>query len=187
MINFQKTLSSGSILLRPIESSDFEEMKKLTKTPELWTYFTSNLADDIQLKKWIEMAKTAIENKERLAFTIIDTEADCVMGSTSLGNFSERDLRIEIGWTWLAPAYRQKGINKKVKQILLKYCFEDLRLMRVESKTDVLNIAARKGLLKSGFIEEGILRSHTLLANGRRRDSIYYSMLQEEYFQQSTR
>jgi RimJ/RimL family protein N-acetyltransferase len=36
-------------------------------------------------------------------------------------------------------------------------------------------------LLKIGITEEGILRSHTLMTNGRRRDTIYYSVLQNEW------
>ncbi|APU68555.1 GCN5-related N-acetyltransferase [Christiangramia flava JLT2011] len=65
----------------------------------------------------------------------------------------------------------------------MRYCFEELQLERVESKTDVLNLAARKGLQKSGLTEEGVLRSHTLLANGRRRDSIFYGILKNEWFE----
>lgn len=182
MINFNKVLESESLILRPILESDFNEMKMLTQDKEMWTYFTSDLANPEELLKWIQSAIKALEKKERLAFTIINKADNSIVGSTSLGNYSERDKRIEIGWTWISRGEQGSGLNQKVKFILLKYCFEELCLERVESKTDVLNIAARKGLKKSGLIEEGVLRSHTLLANGRRRDSIYYAMLKNEWF-----
>ncbi|WP_262507686.1 GNAT family N-acetyltransferase [Zunongwangia profunda] len=105
------------------------------------------------------------------------------MGSTSFGNYSEKDQRIEIGWTWLGKDFQGNGYNFQAKVLLLNYCFKTLALERVEAKTDVLNRAARNSLLKSGFVEEGILRSHTLLTNNRRRDTIYYSILKAEYFQ----
>lgn len=104
------------------------------------------------------------------------------MGSTSFGNYSERDKRIEIGWTWLGKDYQGNGYNVQAKELLLNYCFEVLELERVEAKTDVLNKAARSSLLKSGFTEEGVLRSHTLMTNNRRRDTIYFSVLKSEYF-----
>jgi RimJ/RimL family protein N-acetyltransferase len=68
-----------------------------------------------------------------------------------------------------------------MKLLMLKYCFETLKLKRVEFKTDVLNMPARKALLKLGTIEEGVLRSHTLLTHSRRRDTIYYSVLESEW------
>ena len=181
MINYNKVLKTDRIILRPIRDDDFQEIKELTKNEEVWTYFTSNLSDEKALLQWIKTAIRSNENKERLAFTIIDRNTYKIIGSTSLGNFSERDKRIEIGWTWLSENTQGTGLNQMVKKILLEYCFVELDLERVESKTDVLNIAARKGLKKSGFTEEGVLRSHTLLANGRRRDSIYYGILKDEW------
>lgn len=181
MIDFHKILKTKELTLRPIKKTDFDEMWTLTQDPALWDYFTVDLSKKEHLMNWIISAEKAMENKERLAFTVLDNHSQKIMGSTSLGNYSERDKRIEIGWTWLAEEYRGRGINQKVKRLLLNYCFEELELERIECKTDVLNIAARKGLEKSGFTEEGVLRSHTLLANGRRRDSIYYSILKKEY------
>ena len=182
MINYHKILKTDRIILRPIKVDDFEEMKELTKNEKMWTYFTSNLSNEKALLQWIKTAIKSNENEERLAFTIIDRKTDKIIGSTSLGNFSGRDKRIEIGWTWISESLQGTGLNQIVKRILLEYCFEELELERVESKTDVLNIAARKGLKKCGFTEEGILRSHTLLANGRRRDSIYYGILKNEWY-----
>ena len=182
MLNFKEIIKTDRIILRPIKEDDFEEMKELTKNEQVWNYFTSNLANEEQLLEWIKTAVRSIENKERLAFTIIDRQNDKIIGSTSLGNFSKRDQRIEIGWTWISENVQGTGLNQIVKLALLRYCFEKLNLERVESKTDVLNIAARNGLKKSGFTEEGILRSHTLLANGRRRDTIFYGFLKKEWY-----
>lgn len=181
MLNYKKVIETDQIRLRPIKEDDFEEMKELTKNPEVWTFFTSNLSNKEELLKWIRAAIKSTDNKERLAFTIIDKRNNKIVGSTSLGNYSERDKRIEIGWTWLTEKAQGTGLNQMVKLCLLKYCFEELNLERVESKTDVLNIAAKKGLEKSGFTKEGVLRSHTLLANGRRRDTIYYGFLKNEW------
>ncbi|HRX11815.1 MAG TPA: GNAT family protein, partial [Draconibacterium sp.] len=121
------------------------------------------------------------EAKTRLPFTVILKENNMVTGATSFGNFSVRDKRIEIGWTWFGPQFWGKGINTQAKYLMLKYCFEVLELERVELKTDVLNVPARNALLRMNITEEGVLRSHTLMTKGRRRDTIYYSVLKNEW------
>jgi RimJ/RimL family protein N-acetyltransferase len=68
-----------------------------------------------------------------------------------------------------------------MKFLMLQYDFEELEMLRVEFKNDVLNLPARKALLRLGATEEGILRSHTLMTKGRRRDTIYYSFLRGEW------
>lgn len=181
MTDFNITLENDDLILRPLKESDFEEIKKLTGNPKVWDYFTSDLSDPESLQKWILLAVEAMEKKERMAFAVINKRTNKIIGSTSLGNHSKRDKRIEIGWTWMSELARGTGLNQKVKKLLLTYCFDELHLERVEAKTDVLNIGARKGLERSGFTEEGVLRSHTLLANGRRRDSIFYSVLRNEW------
>lgn len=184
MTEFNLILENDALILRPLKESDFEEMLSLTSDPKVWDYFTSNLSDPESLRKWINSAVAAMEKKERMAFAVISKKTNQIIGSTSMGNYSDRDKRIEIGWTWMSAKARGTGLNQQVKQLLLKYCFEELGLERVEAKTDVLNIGARKGLERSGFTGEGVLRSHTLLANGRRRDSVYYSVLRSEWFAQ---
>jgi len=128
-----------------------------------------------------------IKNKARLAFCIIDKSNNQVIGSTSFGNISTRDKRIEIGWTWLCKDAQGKGLNNKIKCLMLKHCFEFNDFDRVEFKTDVLHKAARKALTKIGMIEEGILRNHTQMTNGRKRDTIFYSILKSEWNEVKTK
>ena len=181
MLDFNAIIESEHILLRPISATDFEEMSTLTSNPDMWHYFTADLSKADELHAWIETAIEARKNKTRLAFTAIEKETGHIIGSTSLGSISERDKRIEIGWTWIAPLFRGKRFNRRIKHMLLKHCFETCGYVRVESKTDVLNMAARTALQHTGFTEEGILRSHTQVINNRRRDTIFYSVLAEEW------
>ena len=96
-------------------------------------------------------------------------------------NIAMEDKRLEIGSTWLAKAYQGTGLNKFCKHLLLEYAFNEMGIIRVEFKTDVLNLASRKALLKIGATEEGIFRSHMQVYNGRRRDTIYFSILKDEW------
>lgn len=181
MLDFNLILQTDKVILRPMISDDFNSFEILTKDKSMWIYFTSDLSDRADLHYWIDTAFSDMENKTRLAFTIIEKSSDNPVGSTSFGNISFRDRRIEIGWTWISREFQGKGVNSQIKYLMLKYAFETLDFERVEIKTDVLNIPARKALLRIGAKEEGVLRSHTLMTHGRRRDTIYYSILRSEW------
>lgn len=181
MIDFNTTLQSKNLLLRPLTLDDFDSMRNLTRDPGMWTYFTSDLSKPGELKIWLNRAVSDIQGKKRLAFSIIDQKTSGLIGSTSLGNISAKDKRIEIGWTWISKPYQGKGYNESSKYLLLQYCFEKCGFERVEFKTDVLHKAARKALAKMEITEEGILRSHTLMIGNRRRDTIFYAVLKEEW------
>lgn len=162
-------------------SEDFNSFERLTDDQSMWIYFTSDLSDRSELQNWIDTALLDMKNKYRLAFTVIEKSSDNPVGSTSFGNISYRDRRIEIGWTWISREFQGKGVNSQIKYLMLKYAFETIDFERVEIKTDVLNLPARKALLRIGATEEGVLRSHTLMTHGRRRDTIYYSILKSEW------
>ena len=181
MINSDINLQNEKILLRPTVKSDFESLKSLTHNKTMWIYFTHDLSDNEDFETWFYEALNGNETKTRLPFTIIQKENNKVVGATSFGNISMRDRRIEIGWTWFGPEFWGKGLNIQAKYLMLKYCFEVLHFERVEFKTDVLNTHARNALLRMNITEEGILRSHTLMTKGRRRDTIFYSVLNPEW------
>lgn len=176
-LDFNLTLENQKVLLRPITRQDFSLLKPLAADPTLWVYFTQDLSLEDEFEEW---AKPAFSG-ERLQFTVIDKLSNRLAGSTAFGNFSARDQRIEIGWTWIGREFHGSGINLQMKMLMMEYAFETLGMKRVEIKTDVLNQPARKALLKMGITEEGILRSHTLMTKGRRRDTIYYSVLESEW------
>ena len=180
-MDFNISLENNNVLLRPMKSEDLYDFQKLTTDKSMWTYFTSDLSNNSELAKWVDSAIKTNTKKTRLAFTIILKPENIVIGSTSFGNFSDKDKRIEIGWTWLGKEYQGKGLNDQIKYLMLQYCFEKIEIIRVEFKTDVLNSPARKALNRIGAIEEGILRSHALMINDRRRDTIYYSILKTDW------
>lgn len=186
-MNFDLILQNEKILLRPSVNKDIEEFILLTADKNMWIYFTHDLSDRLELEKWVNDSLLEKANKTRIPFTIIEKSSNKIIGATSFGNISNRDKRIEIGWTWIGKEYQGKGINNQVKYLMLKYCMEVLKFERIEFKTDVLNVPARKALSQMNITEEGILRSHTLMTNGRRRDTIYYSVLKPEWSELKTR
>lgn len=195
-------LKSGRVLLRNMLESDLESFRPLTGDPSMWNWFTRRLDEPGQLEAWVREALKQQEDKLRFPITVIDLGAanhgdsgyfgasgasgdsdlaGTVAGSSSFGNISFHDKRIEIGWTWYGNDFRGTGINLHCKYLMLQYAFEVMTFERVEFKTDALNSRSRAALRKIGAQEEGILRSHMLMPGNRRRDSVYFSVLKEEW------
>jgi N-acetyltransferase len=181
MIPAELVLETDRVVLRPIEQNDFDYFLRLAQDKGMWDYFTLNLADKVHLRKWMDAAFADRETGTRRPFTIIDKVTNQIAGSSSLGNISHHDLRLEIGWSWLGRDFRGTGVNFHAKYAMMRYAFNELNFERVEFKTDVFNERAKQGLRKIGGKDEGVLRSHMTMWNNRRRDSIYFSVLKSEW------
>lgn len=182
MIPHDLILETNKVILRPLAEDDYATILDIAKQDEdMWYYFSFNLGDEEQLKNWMAIAFKDKKAETRRPFVIIEKSTGLVAGSSSMGNISYHDRRLEIGWSWLGTKFRSTGINRHAKYCMMKYAFDTLDFERVEFKTDVQNARARKGLQNVGGIEEGILRSHMQMWNNRRRTSIYYSVLKDEW------
>jgi len=174
-------LETPRVKLRLMQMDDFESLHSLAQSPALWKYFVKNLTDPTELRQWMNEAFQEREQGKRVPFVVIDKDEQKICGCTSFGNISFYDRRIEIGWTWLGEKFLGSGVNRQAKFGLLCYAFEILKMERVEIKTDNLNERSKAALRKIGATEEGILRSHMLMQDNRRRDSVYYSFLKDEW------
>lgn len=181
MISPDLKLESEKVLLRPLQHLDIASFSPLTKDPSLWKYFTMLLNHPDELQRWVEIALKERDEGKRIPFTIIEKASGGICGSTSFGSISYFDKRIEIGWSWLGRQYQGTGINFHAKFCLLSFAFDLLSFERVEIKTDNLNERAKQGLRKIGAKEEGVLRSHMQMPMNRRRDSVYFSILKNEW------
>ncbi len=182
-MNFNENiiLENNFALLRPLSLEDEEGFSQIAFDSDIWKYNVARIMNSTELKEFINTSLEDRKRNLRYQFTIIQKASGEIAGSTSYSNISVKDKRVEIGWTWLGKKFMGTGLNKECKFLLLQYAFEHLKFERVEFKTDVLNKASRRALQKIGAKEEGILRSHTLMHDGRRRDTIYYSILASEW------
>ncbi|AKD01872.1 GNAT family protein [Pontibacter korlensis] len=174
-------LQDKRVLLRPYQPSDLESLPALVFDEDIWRFMPNRISNQQELQAWAQTVEQGFAHGTRYTFMIVDRATGRLAGSTSYGNISLPDRRLEIGWTWLSRGYRGTGLNRHCKFLLLSYAFEQLKMERVELKTDVLNLRSRRAMQKIGATEEGVLRSHTQMHDGRRRDTIYYSILLPEW------
>ena len=174
-------LQDARVLLRPFRQEDIPALAAITLDEKIWCYMPTRISNAQELEAWVQTVTEGYRQGSRYTFMIEDKATEQLAGSTSYGNISAPDKRLEIGWTWLSREYRGSGLNRHCKFLLLRHAFEELQMERVELKGDALNTRSRRAMLKIGATEEGILRSHTLMHDGRRRDTVYYSILRTEW------
>ena len=134
------------------------------------------------MQKYIEDAFLPETAGMALPFAIIDKASGKAVGSTRYGNITPAHKRLEIGWTWLGKPFQRTRINTEAKYLLLRHAFETYGANRVEFKAHVNNEQSRRALERIGARYEGVLRRHTVLPNQKVRDTVYYSIIQEEWF-----
>lgn len=115
-------------------------------------------------------------------FTFVVRALDgTVIGSTSYLNIDGPNRRLEIGATWYAAPVRRTGVNTEAKLLLLTHAFETLECVAVEFRTHFFNATSRAAIERLGAKLDGVLRSHQLLPDGSRRDTVVYSILDIEW------
>ena len=103
------------------------------------------------------------------------------IGSTRFANIDWPNKRAEIGWTWLNPKWWRTAMNTEAKYLMMRHAFEEWKLMRVELKTGHKNIRSQKAIERVGGVREGTLRKHMFQPDGSIRDSVYFSILDDEW------
>jgi RimJ/RimL family protein N-acetyltransferase len=81
-----------------------------------------------------------------------------------------------VGLPW-----QRSFVNTEAKLLMLSHAFDSLGCIRVEFKTDALNEASRRALIRIGAKEEGTFRNHMIVYDGRFRHSVYFSIVVDEW------
>lgn len=174
-------LEGDFVRLEPMTLDHHSALSEVGLDPEIWRFTLVLVQTPEEMRRYMESALKLQREGTTLPFVTIERSSGRIVGSTRYGNYDPENRRIEIGWTWIARPWQRTAINTEAKYLMLSHAFERLRCVRVELKTDVLNTPSRKAMLRIGAKEEGILRKHSLVWDGRYRDSIYYSILDEEW------
>ena len=175
------TLQGRVVRLEPLALAHVPGLARVGLDPELWRWIPTQVADAAQMQAWVQTALDEQTAGTSLPFAIISQASGEAIGSTRYMNIVPAHRRLEIGSTWLSTAAQRSGANTEAKLLLLTHAFEALKAIRAELKTDALNSRSRAAIARIGGIEEGIFRRHVICASGRVRDTVYFSMLDNEW------
>ena len=176
-------LDGRFVRLEPLEERHREAIRPAAQYPEIFTV-TGN-AYGPNYDPYFDNALKRSDGVHDIAFAVLlkaqGNSKGRYVGMTRYLNIEEPHKRVEIGSTWYTPSAWGGTVNPECKLLLMHHAFETLKFHRVEYKTDVRNQRSRAAILKLGAKQEGILRKHMIMPGGRVRDSVYFSVIDEEW------
>ncbi len=176
------TLEGRRVRMEPLSlERHWEGLLATGLDPLLWRYTINQPQRPEELRAYLETALREQQAGTSVPFATVDRSSGAVAGCTRFGNIDRHHRRVEIGWTWVGVPYQKSHVNTEAKYLMLRQAFERWGCRRVEFKTSALNAPSRNAMLRIGCVEEGTLRKHMLRDNGENRDSVYFSIIDDEW------
>jgi N-acetyltransferase len=175
------TLEGHIVRLEPLEERHYPGLIEVGLAPDLWRWTVEWIDTPALLTQYLDIALRARDEGSQLPFVTVELSSGRPIGSTRYLNIERHHHRLEIGYTWVAPAWQRTGANVEAKLLQMRHAFETLGCRRVEFKTDSLNPNSNAALLGIGATFEGIFRNHMISQGGRMRHSSYYSVIDAEW------
>lgn len=175
------TLEGSHVRLLPLSMEHLDGLCAEGLDPDLWQWIPVQVRDRQGMQAYVELALDEQRRGLSLPFATTLKATGQVAGCSRFMNIDLRNRRVEIGATWIGKAWHRSAVNTEAKYLMLRHAFEVLHCARVELKTDALNERSRNAILRIGAKQEGILRRHVLTDTGRMRDTVYFSILDDEW------
>ncbi|KWE23561.1 GCN5 family acetyltransferase [Burkholderia cepacia] len=177
----QPILTGERVELRPLERSDRQALLDAAADGLLWNLKVTVVPGPDTIDAYIDTALQGRSAGTVMPFTIVDRASDRAIGSTRFWKIDRKNRKLEIGHTWLSESAQRTSANTEAKWLLLGYAFDVLQCVRVQFTTDELNEKSRAAILRLGAKQEGIVRHERIMPDGRKRNSVRFSIIDDEW------
>ena len=167
--------------LVPLDLAHVDALAAIGLDEEIWRWMPYRVRNRDGMRRLVEDALSARRAGTAIPFATTLRESGAIVGTTRYMNIDLANKRVEIGGTWIAPAWQRTRVNTEAKFLMLKHAFERMGCRRVEFKTHALNARSRAAIARLGATEEGTLRRHMVQEDGSSRDSVYFSIIDDEW------
>ena len=174
-------LNGRHVTLRPMRPDDGPALAAAAADGELWNLGYTVVPDAGSVDAYLSAALRGLAEGSVIPFVIAAANSGRVIGSTRFWRIDRPNRSLEIGHTWLGASQQRTGSNSEAKLLMLMHAFEVMNCVRVQFTTDVLNLASRAAILRLGAVEEGTIRFERIMPDGRRRNSVRYSIIDPEW------
>ena len=174
-------IAYGDVTLRSLEQSDIEYLWELYN-PKIFQFMLNKVESYEHLEQWLQIGIQQMEvAKTALSYVVEHTETKEIMGTTRIYQIDQVNHTCEIGSTFYGDKYQRTHVNTTCKYLLLKHCFEELGMIRVQFQTDELNVTSQRAIERIGGVKEGVLRNERIRSNGTVRNAVVYSIIESEW------
>ncbi len=174
-------LEGSFVRLEPLRMDHLPALAEVAFAPEIWRWMPMLATSEADLRLWMEQALDQASLGKALPWVTWSKSGGRIIGSTRYMDIDAHHRGLEIGGTWLAPQWHRSGINVEAKYLQLRHAFEVLGAVRVSFKTHHENLASQTAIAALGAKPEGVFRNHMIMPDGSFRNSVWYSIIQEEW------
>ena len=174
-------LTGAYVELRPLDRADRQALLDAAADGQLWNLKVTVVPGPETVDAYIDTALQGRATGTVMPFAIVDRASGRVIGSTRFWKIDRQNRKLEIGHTWLSESAQRTRANTDAKRLLLGYAFDVLRCVRVQFTTDELNEKSRAAILRLGAKQEGIVRHERIMPDGRKRNSVRFSIIDDEW------
>jgi RimJ/RimL family protein N-acetyltransferase len=177
----QPPLVGALVELEPLQPEHSQGLLGAAADGELWTLKATVVPGPSTIDGYIASALAGRQAGTVMPYAIILRGTGRICGSTRFWKIDRTNRKLEIGHTWLASSVQRSGVNTEAKYLLLAHAFEVMQCVRVQFTTDELNAASRAAILRIGAKQEGIVRNERIMPDGRKRNSVRFSIIDSEW------
>ncbi len=174
-------LCRDRVALVPLEPDHADALYDAGRDPKIFEFWSVPMKTR---EDFHEFVRVALANRDKLGdvpWVVFDKEQKRIVGSTRLFDVQPHNRNAEIGHTWYDSAVWRSKVNTECKYLILKQCFEEWDMLRVQLKTCSRNQRSQDAMARLGATREGVLRDHVIIHDGYVRSSVYFSILAREW------
>jgi RimJ/RimL family protein N-acetyltransferase len=174
-------LEGEGVQLEPITMEHVPELAEVIFEPTIWRWMSTHMKNHDHLLDFVNVAIEQMKAGTAIVWVTRSKADGKVAGATRLFEISAQNHTMELGWTWLHPAYQRTGVNIEAKYLQLGHAFERMNAMRVAFKTHHENLKSQTAIAALGAKPEGVFRNHFIMPDGSIRHSVWYSITDDEW------
>ena len=175
------TLEGAFVRLEPLSMDHLPALVEAGKDQRIWEWYTDRMDTEDAMRRYSQTAIDGGNAGTTMAWATRAKKDDRIIGSTRFADIHARNHTLEIGWTWINPAYQRSGVNVEAKYLQLRHAFEVMHARRVALKTHHNNVKSQTAIQALGAKPEGVFRNHYIMHDGSTRHSHWFSIIAEEW------
>jgi RimJ/RimL family protein N-acetyltransferase len=175
------TLEGDNVILEPLRQELLDDIRAAAADGELWKLFFTSVPQPENTQQWMDIALQWLKEGKAIPFAVRHKASGKIIGTTRYCNMDHNNKRLEIGYTWYSQSYQRSIVNTECKLLLLRHAFEVFGCIAVELRTDWLNKRSQTAIERLGAKRDAVLRNHMIAPDGRVRDTVVYSIIQNEW------
>lgn len=179
--DLRTTLVGTSVELHPLEAGHRSALVEAAADGELWNLKFTVVPGLGTIDAYLDKALKGREDGTVMPFVVVARDTGRVVGSTRFWKIDRANRKLEIGHTWLSQSVQRSPINTEAKYLLLTHAFDVMQCVRVQFTTDETNEKSRAAILRIGATQEGIVRHERIMPDGRKRNSVRFSIIDAEW------